>query len=164
MDQSILAYVNTNSVEWKEAVPVGLQNGNRVNLSGCFNDAEATAEYALLDLDFDRVRYYSCRHSSNVPAMSLGILGAREWWHGVKFSMPFSRSPLQPAVGLRLGNSNVTRYTIVIIYSKKRGGSREAKGKETINSSLEQNAFGPNARGDARDRWRDKIDLVLVCS
>ena len=42
MDQSILAYayayVNTNSVEWKEAVPVGLQNGNRVNLSGCFND------------------------------------------------------------------------------------------------------------------------------
>lgn len=51
---------------------------------------EATAENALLDLNLDRVRYYSCRHSTNVPAMSLGILGAREWWHGGKFSMPLS--------------------------------------------------------------------------
>jgi hypothetical protein len=29
---------------------------------------------------------------------------------------------------------------------------------------LEQSAFLPNARGDARNRWRDKIDLVLARS
>ena len=33
---------------------------------------------------------------------------------------------------------------------------------EIISSSLEQSTFGPNARGDARDRWRYKVDLVLV--
>jgi hypothetical protein len=27
---------------------------------------------------------------------------------------------------------------------------------------LEQSAFGPNARGDARDRWRNKVDMMLV--
>ena len=34
--------------------------------------------------------------------------------------------------------------------------------RETIDSSLEQSTFGPNARGDAGNRWRDKVDVVLV--
>jgi hypothetical protein len=40
----------------------------------------------------------------------------------------------------------------------------DERNRRRMDSSLEQTTFGPNARGNARDRWKDKVDLVLVRS